>query len=80
MQAGLGNLGGVILLALCTRIIGHPKNICQKTLFIPTLYPIIIIDKKTLFTIFKLFTPELFIICISINLFIFSKFLPMNVG
>ena len=62
-------VGGVILLALCARVIVHP-NIFMVELSLKL---------STLFTIFLFFIPSLFIVCNGVSFFLFYKFLPMKV-
>ena len=76
IQAELGNLGGVILLALCTGIIFHPMNIHKKHCsFHPKITIIVALSLKipTLFTIFLLFKPSLIIIRNSLSFFLVTK-------
>ena len=81
----LGNLGGVLLPALCAGIIILYKTIRRKHYFIPILFPKIIINKITIIentnniTIFLLFKPTLFSYCTSVDSFLFSKFFLMKV-
>ena len=85
IHASLGNLSGVILLALCVGLIVHPKNICrihcssqyysQNLLLIKELS----LKTPTLFMIVLLFKSALFIIRNGVSFLLFSKFLSMKV-
>ena len=81
----LGNLGGVILMILCPKIIVHPKNICKihcSSLYY-SIYILLIegpsLKIPTLFTILFLFKLALFIIHTGVSFFLFSKFPSMKV-
>ena len=48
IQAKLGNLGRVILMALCVGIIVHHKEYLHETLFIPLLFLVLTISVNTI--------------------------------
>ena len=77
IQAELGNSGGIIILALCVRMIVHPKNIpwnyFLSLLFIATFS----LKIPTLFTIFVLFIRHYSFICTNVSFFsYFVSFFP----
>ena len=81
----LGNLGGVILTGTMYRNYYLSHEYSYKTLFIPVLFPDIIINTKNIIKyifiiiIFLLFKPTLFVIYTSVDSFLFSKILPIKV-
>ena len=84
IQAKLGNLGGVILSALCVGITVHPRYIHMKHYLSPYCsFEILLIIERSLeiptpFTIFLRIKQALFITCNVVSSFLFFKFLPMK--
>ena len=78
IQVELGNLGGVILLALCAIIIVHPNKIFKKECSSKYLYSKNTIRSNTIIEITDIIH-NILTFHIGIDFFPFSKFLPTKV-